>query len=245
MVDQKWVVYFVYYKGEVVYIGEGLPNRPIHATSGKSQCYDLNRLHFTDPTNVKVQVEYVFSSKKLAKDKETQLIKEMQPRFNKAHTTKEARTDTMRNRVALNRAVVQQCLHIPKGMRKKYTETCIQFCQRYTADELFSGIQITRSGVNSPFIPDKLRSSFLDIRNMLNSILRAGGKSKIPLNLFMIEGAYYVKLSDKVKEDYCQNNEVNEVALCTKFRHVMPSSDKCLTKDHDVIWSDVLQGDWG
>lgn len=74
-------VYICRYNGEIVYVGEGRKGRSSHCNSGTSHVYELNKLHFE---GVVFEVEVtVVPSKTIALEKEKELIRTYQPRFNK------------------------------------------------------------------------------------------------------------------------------------------------------------------
>lgn len=73
-------VYIVKHEKIIVYVGEGKTNRHVHALSGTSHVYGLNKLHFQG-ANVTVEV-IPKDSKKEAEAEESRLILLHQPRFN-------------------------------------------------------------------------------------------------------------------------------------------------------------------
>ena len=79
-------VYLCYLEDEIVYIGSGKLNRHKHCNSGTSHVYALNKLHFEGIVfDVKVQK---YESRKIADEKERELIKLHLPKYNTVHTPK-------------------------------------------------------------------------------------------------------------------------------------------------------------
>lgn len=53
-----YYVYMWYYKNELVYVGKGKGSRWQHGNSGKSSCYELNKIHFLEGNeNLRVEFE--------------------------------------------------------------------------------------------------------------------------------------------------------------------------------------------
>ena len=83
-------VYACKYNGEYVYIGSGKHGRHRHCTSGCSHVYELNKMHFDGTMNdMFVEILYQTLDKVLSLEKETELIRLYQPKFNKVHVTSE------------------------------------------------------------------------------------------------------------------------------------------------------------
>lgn len=75
------------YKGEIVYIGQGLKGRHKHCNSGCSHVYDLNKIHFSEGKDtLKVSVLKTFTSKREVEDLEKELIKCYNPKYNSVYT---------------------------------------------------------------------------------------------------------------------------------------------------------------
>lgn len=76
------IVYIGRYAGKVMYIGEGRPERYRHLTSGVSNCYEANKHHFSGK---RLQVEIVARglTKQEARSKESELITQLNPEWNK------------------------------------------------------------------------------------------------------------------------------------------------------------------
>ena len=81
-------VYIVKVSKSVVYIGMGLNKRHLHATSGVSHVYALNKIHFKDPTAVSVFIISNNLSQERALELELELIKHYRPVFNKRDNEK-------------------------------------------------------------------------------------------------------------------------------------------------------------
>lgn len=84
----NYIIYEVLYKKRVVYIGSGRPEREKHVTSGASHNADLNKLFFTDPDNIQVNVIRTDLSKEESLLMEKEYIQAVEPQFNKAHTSR-------------------------------------------------------------------------------------------------------------------------------------------------------------
>ena len=76
------IIYYTTYKNIIIYIGCGLPTRYKHTTSGVSHVYDLNRLHFTDPSNVQTTILRGCISEEEALEVEKELILKFKPSYN-------------------------------------------------------------------------------------------------------------------------------------------------------------------
>ena len=83
--DNIYEVYEVTYKGKVVYIGQGIKNRSMHAMSGASHNPGLNKLFFEDPTNMSVLVLREGLSKDEALETELSFILASEPELNIQH----------------------------------------------------------------------------------------------------------------------------------------------------------------
>lgn len=78
---EMFEVYIGRIANEVVYVGQGKLDRHKHLNSGVSHVYEANMAHFTGKT---VEVDLLLlPSKELAISKESELIQELQPRWNK------------------------------------------------------------------------------------------------------------------------------------------------------------------
>lgn len=92
-------VYLCYLEDEIVYIGSGKLNRHKHCNSGTSHVYELNKLHFEGVVfDVEVQK---YKSRKIANEKEVELIKKHLPKYNTVympkHTSKGDQLEKYRN----------------------------------------------------------------------------------------------------------------------------------------------------
>ena len=87
MSNTVYEVYVCKYDDVVVYVGQGKCGRHKHCTSGCSHVYGLNELHFNgDMSKLDVSV-CVVANKEIALEKESELIKRYQPKFNKIGVT--------------------------------------------------------------------------------------------------------------------------------------------------------------
>lgn len=85
----KYIIYYTTYKDIIVYIGMGLKGRETHTTSGVSHSYGLNKLHFTDPKNVKTKLLTSFETKDQALLFEEKLVLEFKPQYNTEYLWKD------------------------------------------------------------------------------------------------------------------------------------------------------------
>ena len=86
---QLYEVYEVLYKGVPVYIGSGIQNiRHLHVKSGASHNAELNKLFFSDPDNIVVQILRTDLSKEESLEMEKEYIQATQPKFNVVHTNR-------------------------------------------------------------------------------------------------------------------------------------------------------------
>lgn len=81
-----YIIYEVRYKGIPIYIGSGKPDRYLHVKSGKSHNPELNKLFFSDPDNLLVQIIRDGLTKQESLDSEKDFIQAIQPRLNIVHT---------------------------------------------------------------------------------------------------------------------------------------------------------------
>lgn len=240
MKKQQYVVYFVYHKDVIVYIGEGLPNRPAHATSGCSSVYGLNELHFTDRENVRTEVKFVVDSKQEAVVLEKQYIEAHQPRYNTKGIGKDARIEKMQNRLHLLSCIDTATPRSTKGYLKRDRAGFDAFCKRYTADELFAGVKITRGASQNPY---RQMSVEVENRAAIQCFLRnviVSGVREFPLELFFVDGSRYLRLNSVVREAYQKLYDVTEVKPHTMFRHFLPLDPKGAYLDSDVQYAKII-----
>lgn len=84
--SKVYELYMCKYKGEIVYIGQGLKGRHLHCASGLSHVYELNEIFFTDKENpCEVEVVKYYTNQKEVLEVEKSLILKHKPRFNKVH----------------------------------------------------------------------------------------------------------------------------------------------------------------
>lgn len=234
-----YVVYFVYHKDELVYIGEGTPTRPSHATSGVSQSYELNKLHFTDPDNVSVVVKYRFDTKAEAVAEEKHLIKALTPKFNVAGTKLDMRVEKMTRKLHLVKCIDDFLLRSRNRLvtRSRYREGTHLICKNYTTDELFSGFLINRDGADNAYFP---RTADEDDRRIKKSVLRnlthgfLLGKAPAENNAFecfKIGDDVFARLKPEIKDRYIEKFPVKQVELLRNYRHCYPTNLKGATKD--------------
>ena len=81
-VDNTYIVYQVLYKGRVVYVGSGLPDRHLHTQSGCSHNLQLNKLFFTESQFMTTTIIREGLSKKESLELELSYIKATQPIYN-------------------------------------------------------------------------------------------------------------------------------------------------------------------
>lgn len=112
-------VYGVFCGKDCYYIGSGLVGRHKHCLSGTSHVYELNKIHFLKEVELECRVMYYFDTKEEARQREVELIKELNPILNKAHTNDKTRT----------KAMIES-----KGLRK-YIEACL------APDAIFLGVK--------------------------------------------------------------------------------------------------------
>lgn len=234
-----YVVYFVYHKDELVYIGEGTPTRPSHATSGVSQTYELNKLHFTDPDNVSVVVKHRFETKAEAAAKEKHLIKALTPKFNVAGTKTDMRIEKMAKKCHLVKCIDNYllCSTNKLGTRTRYREGIHLICKNYTTDELFSGFLVNKDGAGNAYSPvtsdeDDRRIKKSVLRNLIRDFL--DGKDSAANNAFEAfdtGGDVFARLKPQIKDAYTEKFPVKQIELLRNYRHCYPTNPKGATKD--------------
>jgi hypothetical protein len=82
------IVYVCRYKGDCVYVGEGIQNRHLHITSGISHVYQANAYHFSGRV-VDVEIIATGLSKAESLELEAKTILELRPAWNKASKCEE------------------------------------------------------------------------------------------------------------------------------------------------------------
>lgn len=87
MSEGLYEVYVCKHNDEIVYIGSGKHGRHKHCVSGVSQNYGLNKLHFSDPNNVKVEILMYVNTKAESFEVEKSLIKLHKPIYNDVFVT--------------------------------------------------------------------------------------------------------------------------------------------------------------
>lgn len=85
---EDYIIYEVLHNQKVVYIGSGKIGRELHCMSGHSHNVELNKLFFTEPENMKVQVIREGLSKEESLEIEKEFIQATEPKFNKTHTNR-------------------------------------------------------------------------------------------------------------------------------------------------------------
>ena len=90
-----YIIYEVLHNNRCVYIGSGNRDRYKHAMSGKSNNVELNRLYFTDPDNVVVNIIRDNLTKQESLDMEKDYIQATEPQFNKMHTNRHRKIKRM------------------------------------------------------------------------------------------------------------------------------------------------------
>lgn len=93
--DCSYIIYEVLHNRRCVYIGSGKRDRYKHAMSGKSNNVELNRLYFTDPDNVVVNIIRENLTKQESLDMEKEYIQATEPKFNKTHTNRHRKIKRM------------------------------------------------------------------------------------------------------------------------------------------------------
>lgn len=86
--SEEYIVYEVLYEGRTVYIGSGLPGRELHAKSGCSHNAGLNKLFFTDPDNMIVNIIREGLTRDESLEAEKGFIQATEPEFNIALTSR-------------------------------------------------------------------------------------------------------------------------------------------------------------
>lgn len=82
--DKKFELYYCYYKGELVYIGQGKTGRHRHCLSGKSHCAELNKIVLSEGLdNLRIEVVYRANDRFKTREREKEDIVRLQPKFNK------------------------------------------------------------------------------------------------------------------------------------------------------------------
>lgn len=81
--SSDFMVYVAKFRGKVMYVGEGKPYRYLHLTSGTSHCYAANKHHF-EGNSLSIDVVAESLTKEDARNKEAELILELQPEWNKS-----------------------------------------------------------------------------------------------------------------------------------------------------------------
>jgi len=191
----KYVVYQVLHNGVVVYVGEGKDGRQLHAVSGTSHVYELNRLHFTCPDEVTVKVVKRFDNKADAVAYEVVMIQTLSPVYNKKHVSSKSSCS-----VSLPLSMNS---HADKAFSNLHKHI---FCH-YTVSECFGGIPVSRKiplhqGTVDVYLqmmciscPLK-DSKFLFRRGVVNNVIE----------WFHEDGVTYIKLhSDILKQSECDS----------------------------------------
>lgn len=103
--------------GTIIYIGSGLIGRHKHCTSGISNVYGLNDMHFKG-NSVHVKIDGVFETKEKSLEREKELILKFKPKFNKQFLQ-------TRNAEALNKGAIRvaKLRKIVKEICKKHYKT--------------------------------------------------------------------------------------------------------------------------
>ena len=228
--SEYFVVYYVYHKDELVYIGEGKPSRPSHATSGVSSIYELNKLHFSDAENVRVVIKHRFDTKKEAVEKERQLIQQYTPRLNKKGTHRNETPESMSKQYCLNRCI-KACfgVNIRRSSFAKDMAATILFCKSYTPDEMFSGILVTNGYPESIYKPPSVvGEDGLAKHNLLLRTMRAfkSGKSTMAFEVFQDGSDTFVRLKPEIKQMYLESHTTQNVALVRNHKHCHTSVRK-------------------
>lgn len=84
-----YLEYYVYsgsLSGAVVYVGKGRGNRYLHLNSGKSSCYQANKLHFEGGSLI-IKIVEIFENSLEAEKFERDMIREIKPIWNILYNT--------------------------------------------------------------------------------------------------------------------------------------------------------------
>ena len=81
-----FIIYEVLFNGRPIYIGSGKPDRYLHARSGKSHNPELNKLFFSNPDKLVVQILRDGLTKEESLEIEKEYIQAIQPELNVVHT---------------------------------------------------------------------------------------------------------------------------------------------------------------
>lgn len=138
--SRLYEVYMCYYKEDIVYVGSGKMGRHKHCVSGMSHCYGLNKLHFTEPEKVRVDVVALFQDKKESLDYEKHLIISHKPVFNTVFN-KDIRNDLAKRSKGLRNRFIN--LAIEDGVSdinlEKFKNLLSEFFNFYSFSDVESG----------------------------------------------------------------------------------------------------------
>lgn len=90
-VKRNYIVYIAYYKGDPMYIGQGVPDRYKHITSGVSHCYEANK-HYFFIGGLDVKIFRKGLTREASIKLEDKLITKLKPQWNRRNRTLERTT---------------------------------------------------------------------------------------------------------------------------------------------------------
>lgn len=142
---KTYELYHCEYKGEVVYVGQGLKGRHKHCNSGSSHVYELNKIHFTEGSDVLyTKVLKVGKSKKDMLDLEKEHISLIRPRFNSVFIRSPCDKISLMNN---SKTVKKALLEYPNTLGSrvlfgaavdKYKELCLEFLDFYSIQDILN-----------------------------------------------------------------------------------------------------------
>lgn len=144
--SKVYEVYYCYYKGELVYIGQGIKGRNTHCNSGCSHVYELNRLHFTGGEwALDIKIVKVSNDREEVKRIEKEAIMCFKPRLNTVFTEKgKKRQDKARQGKMVKKDLLSYRdeivgKHPTDRFIEKYNILCEDFFNFYGLDRILSG----------------------------------------------------------------------------------------------------------
>ena len=122
MKSKVYELYHCKYKGEVVYVGQGVRGSHRHCNSGTSHVFELNKIYFTEGAEaLSVEVLMQDSNKGVVVKAEKEYILARKPRFNKVLNNKVGRFKNVNDSITLRKMLLDVGeKHLSKKTLEKY-----------------------------------------------------------------------------------------------------------------------------
>ena len=141
MKSKVYELYHCKYKGEVVYVGQGVRGRHKHCNSGISHVFELNKIYFTEGDEALfVEVLMQDSNKDVVAKAEEQFILTRKPKFNKALNNNVGRFKNVNDSITLRKMLLDVGeKHLSKKTLEKYNSLVLEMVDYFGYTSIING----------------------------------------------------------------------------------------------------------